>query len=131
MIFIDQGRWYDALRLFEECLEIRRKGSDWDGRADALYQIAHVHHLLRNLEKARTYYWDAKRLYEKTNNQKGIAACNLSAGRLMVQMGFVDDAMRELTLASEIYRRLDDQSRIDTTDEMMRLAKGIKEKQLA
>ncbi len=131
LIFIDQGRWYDALRLFEECLEIRRKGDDLDARADAIYQIAHIHHLLRNLEKARTYYRDAKRLYEKTNNQKGIAPCNLSLGRLMIQMGFVDDAMQELTIAGEIYRSLDDQSRIDTTDEMMRLAKGIKEKQLA
>lgn len=131
LIFIDQGRWYDALHLFEECLEIRRKGDDLNVRADALYQIAHVHHLLRNLEKARTYYWDAKRLYEKTNNPKGIASCNLSLGRLMIQMGFVDDAVQELTVAGEIYHRLDDQSRIDTTDEMMRLAKGIKEKQLA
>jgi tetratricopeptide (TPR) repeat protein len=129
LIYFDQGRWYDALHLFEESLASRRQNDDLNARADAIYQIARVHHLLGNLDKARIYYRDALRLYQHTRNAYGIAACETGLGRLMIQMGFVDDALRELDSAREIYRQLRDERRMAQVEEVLQVANRIKERQ--
>ncbi len=127
--YVEQGRWYDGLHLFEESLAIYRQGDDLDVRADTVYQIARVHHLLGNLDKARTHYRDALRLYEHTQNQSGVAACKTGLGRLMIQMGFLDDAIRELGSAKEIYLQLGANQRASEIEEVLQIANHVKEKQ--
>jgi len=127
--YADQGRWYDALHLLEESLAIRRQGDDLSARADTIYHIARTHHLIGNLEKARVHYRDALRLYEHLGNQRGVAACKTGLGRLAIQMGFLDDALREVEQARQIYADLDDVQRVSEVEEILRLADHIKEKQ--
>ena len=131
LLYVGQGRWYDALHCFEESLAIRRQNNDLNARADTIYQIARVHHLLGNLDKARTGYRDALRLYQHMGNAPGIAACETGLGRLMIQMGLVDDALRELNSARQIYRQLGDEHRIAEVEKVLQVANHIKEKQPA
>jgi len=131
LLYSKQDRWYDALRLLEESLAIRRQNDNLRTRADTIYQIARVHHLMGNLDKARIHYRDALRLYQHTENPQGVAACETGLGRLMIQMGFVDDAVRELDSAKRIYRQLGDNRRIAEVEEVLQVANHIKERQPA
>ena len=100
-----------------------------DVRADTIYQIARIHHLLGNLDKARTHYRDALRLYEHTQNRSGIATCKTGLGRLMIQMGFLDDAIRELESAKQTYLQLGSDQRTAEIEEVLQIANHVKEKQ--
>ena len=128
-LLVEQGSWHDGLRLFEESRAIRSRGDNLKALADTVYQIARTHHLISNLEKARVHYRDALRLYEHTENQRGIAACKTGLGRLMLQMGFLDDAFQELAQSGQLYRKLGDEKRAAKVEEIVQLANRIKEKQ--
>ncbi len=125
--YVDEGRWYDALRLFEQSLAVRRQGDDLNARADTIYQIARTHHLLGNLDKARIHYRDAMRLYQRLDNTQGVAACKTALGRLMIQLGFVDDALSELEAANNIYLQIKDERRIAEVKQVLEVAHHIKE----
>jgi tetratricopeptide (TPR) repeat protein len=127
----EQGHWYEGLALLEESLNIRRRLDNLDARADAIYQIARIHHLIGNLDKARTCYRDAMRLYARTENQLGIAACKTGLGHLMTQTGFAHDAIAELESARRIYRRLGNNREVSKVNEALQIATHVKERQLA
>ncbi|MBC6419852.1 MAG: tetratricopeptide repeat protein, partial [Prochloron sp. SP5CPC1] len=93
---IDEGHWYEGLDLLEKSLAIFRQIDNLEWRADTIYHIARTHHLMLNLDKARMYYRDARRLYQHIGEEPGIAACHTGLGRLMLRLGFVDDALAEL-----------------------------------
>lgn len=132
VLLIDvMNRWYDGLDLLEKSLAIRRQLNDLNARADTIYQIAHTHHLMGNLDTARTHYRDALRLYEHTGNQHGVAACKSGLGHLMTQNGFIDEAIGDLKSARRIYRTLGDKPGVRTVNEILQLAQRIKEKQPA
>lgn len=126
---VEQDHWYDGLALLEESLHIRRRLNDLNARADTIYQIAHTHHLMGNLDKARTHYRDALRLYEHTGNQRGVAACESALGHLMTQTGFIDEAICDLKFARQIYRKLGDEQKVSTVNEVLQLATRVKERQ--
>ncbi|GAK57548.1 tetratricopeptide TPR_2 [Candidatus Vecturithrix granuli] len=60
--YVEQGRWYDGLKLLEEILNIYRQNNDLQARVDILYQIARTHQLMGNFDKANLYYRDAQHL---------------------------------------------------------------------
>jgi tetratricopeptide (TPR) repeat protein len=94
--YVQQGRWHDGLQLLADCLTIRQQGDDLDALANVIYQIGLTRHLMGDAEQARIRYRDALRLYEHTGNQRGVAACRAGLGRLAVQTGWLDGAIREL-----------------------------------
>jgi len=128
-IYVEQGRWYDGLRLLEESLAILRQGDDINARADTIYQIARTNHLMGNLDEARIRYRDALRLYDRTDNQRGVAACKTGLGRLTIQTGWLDDAVHELEQAKQIYTELKDEQHVGEIEEVLHLANRIKERQ--
>lgn len=128
---IEQDHWYEGLLLLEQSLAIRRELDDLIARADTIYQIARTHHLIGNFDNARTRYRDALRLYERTGNERGIAACRAGLGRLMMQIGFIAEAISNLKSARQIYRKLSDRQEIVKVEEVLQLARHMKERQLA
>ena len=130
-LYVRQDRWLDGLRLLEESLAIRRQGDDLDALADVIYQIGFTRHLMGDAEQARIHYRDALRLYEHTANQRGIAACKARLGHLAVQTGMLDSAVRELEQAKQIYTELGDTQRIGDTEDVLRLANRIREREPA
>lgn len=128
---VEQGHWVEGLHLLEKSLAIRRQGDDLNARADTIYQIARTHHLMGNLEEARIRYRDALRLYERTGNRRGVAACKAGLGHLTIQIGWLDDAVHELEQAKQIYAELDDEQHVSEIEEVLHLANHIRERQPA
>ncbi|NEQ83620.1 MAG: tetratricopeptide repeat protein, partial [Moorea sp. SIO2I5] len=120
-LLVQRGRWYDGLSRLEQSLTIYRQTENLEARADAIYHIARTHHLMMNLDKARMHYRDALRIYDYIKNQEGIAACKTGLGRLMISLGFIEDAREELTQACEIYNTLKDNKKIDNIQEIFQL----------
>ncbi|NEP36340.1 MULTISPECIES: tetratricopeptide repeat protein [unclassified Moorena] len=120
-LLVQRGSWYDGLSRLEQSLAIYRQTENLEARADAIYHIARTHHLMMNLDKARIHYRDALRIYDYIKNQEGIAACKTGLGRLMISLGFIDDARQELTQACDIYHKLKDNQKIDNIQEIFQL----------
>ncbi|NEO72667.1 tetratricopeptide repeat protein [Moorena sp. SIO3H5] len=120
-LLVQRGSWYDGLSRLEQSLAIYRQTENLECRADAIYHIARTHHLMMNLDKARMHYRDALRIYDYIKNQEGIAACKTGLGRLMISLGFIDDAREELNQACEIYHTLKDNKKIDNIQEIFQL----------
>jgi tetratricopeptide (TPR) repeat protein len=128
---VNDGHWYDGLRLLEESLAIRRQGDDLDARADVICQIARTRHLMGHVYKARTHYRDALRLYQHTANQRGMAFCKSGLGRLMLAMGFGDEALDELEQARLIFHNLGDERHSNEIQTFLQLTSNNKTGQIA
>lgn len=128
---VNQGKWYEGLRFLEKSLELRREMDDLDGRAGTIYHIGRVHQLLSNFDEARTRYRDALRLYERTENEEGIAACKAGLGSLAIQQGMIDEGMRLLEEARQYYEEEGEDERVTEIDEILNVVEGAREKALA
>lgn len=67
--YVEQGRWYDGLKLLEEILNIYRQNNELQAHVDILYQIAWTHRLMGNFDKADLYYRDAQHLEIEVSNK--------------------------------------------------------------
>jgi tetratricopeptide (TPR) repeat protein len=128
-IKVDRGEWYQGLAYLEKSLKIYRQFDDLKSRADTIYQIAHTHHLIGNHEKASIYYRDASRFYEYLKHDRGVAFCQASLGRLMLQIGFVEKAEELLKKATFIFKELNNEQEIAKIAEVLNCLAKIKEKQ--
>ncbi|NEQ75828.1 MAG: tetratricopeptide repeat protein [Okeania sp. SIO2C9] len=129
-ICVEQGSWYKGLDYLEKSFQTYSKENDYQLLAKTTYQIARTHHLMSNFDKSRIYYRDALRIYEHIKYQQGIALCKTGLGWLMVQIGFVEDALLELEKAKEIYGELGDKLWINEVEKMINLIEQMKEKKL-
>jgi len=128
-IKVDRGEWHQGLAYLEKSLKIYRQFDDLKSRADTIYQIAHTHHLIGNHEKASIYYRDALRFYEYLKHDRGVAFCQASLGRLMLQIGFVEKAEELLKKATFIFKELNNEQEIAKIAEVLNCLAKIKEKQ--
>ena len=128
-LLVHQGKWYDGLDHLEQALAFYRETEDFEFRADIIYQIARTHHLMSNLDKARIHYRDALRIYQHINNPGGIATCKTALGRLMISIGYIDDALQELNQAREIYDKINHKQGTDNTQELVQFINNIRKKQ--
>ncbi|NEQ40188.1 MAG: tetratricopeptide repeat protein [Okeania sp. SIO3I5] len=128
-LLVQQGKWYDGLSHLEQTLAFYRQTENLESRADTIYQIARTHHLMSNLDKARLHYCDALRIYQHINNQPGIATCKTGLGRLMISIGYIDDALHELNQAWQIYDTINHKLGIENTQELIQFIHKIREKQ--
>jgi tetratricopeptide (TPR) repeat protein len=103
LCYVQQGRWYDGLAKLRSSLDYYRQTDNLERRADVLAQIARVHLLFGDWDRARLFYRDALRLYCHIDNTPGIANCRLALGRMMLYLGYLEDAQRELETASTLY----------------------------
>ena len=118
-LLVQDGHWYDRLAHLEQSLAIYRQLGELELRADTIYQMARTHHLMQNLDKAELYYRDALRLYEYIDKPSGIAICKTGLGRLMIQLGFIDDALQELNQSIELYDTLGEAERRSEAQEIV------------
>jgi tetratricopeptide (TPR) repeat protein len=104
--YIKNGRWYDGLAELQSSLNYYRQTDNSERRADVLAQIARVQLLFGDWERARLFYRDALRLYCHIDHKPGIANCRLALGRMMLSLGYLEDAQHELEIATTLYGEL-------------------------
>lgn len=123
---VKKGRWYEGLDSFTESLNQLRQGNNLNAQANTIYQIALTHLMLKNLDKARTHLYDALRLYQFTNNEPGMASCNLGLGRLLFSLEYFDQALDHLSRAQHTFESLKDEQALTEVDRLMDLINKIK-----
>jgi tetratricopeptide (TPR) repeat protein len=132
---VEVGRLYDGLRKLENLLVLRRQGKDLKALADVIREIAWTHYLLGNLEKARTYYRDALRLYDQVNRQVNceaeIADSRFGLARVMLKLGFEKEAQTEMQYAKRIYQKLYNKTRLADIEKIQQVLSRVLEKQIA
>ncbi|MBP0015998.1 MAG: tetratricopeptide repeat protein [Cyanobacteria bacterium SBLK] len=123
------GQWYKGLAALEAGLKTYRQVDNRLARGDAIQQMARTHYLMGNFDQARTYFRDALRLYLAEKNVIGEAHSRAGLGRLFLRLNYIEDALQELERACELYRQLEDETRLKEIQDVYQLARKVKEKQ--
>ena len=99
------GQYHDAIDRYSAVLFILRDQDTNDLLPDIYIRLGSVYRRLGEWSLAEEQYGEAKKVYEKTGNQLGVAACLRSlAGNLLFQ-GEAEPALAHCNQALEIYHR--------------------------
>jgi tetratricopeptide (TPR) repeat protein len=100
----------DALRSFQQALEIRKKINDQGGTAASLSQMAQVQDTMGNAKAALASYNEALAVQQKIGDKRGLTQNLISLGGFYLDHGKYDDALKYTNQALQIAR--------DTGDEL-------------
>lgn len=128
--YVADGQWYAGLAQLQASLEAYRQTDNLERRADVLAQIARVHLLFGDWDRARLLYRDALRLYEHIDKKEGIATCHLALGRMMLRLDYLDDAQHELELARDLFADLNNPRQAEAID-VLEIVQKFKAKRAA
>jgi hypothetical protein len=90
----------------EESLRVWTKVEDEFARARTYLKVGDINFALTQWGPARVQYREAKRLCTTMNNQRCIAEAANNIGLVSLNMGDVDDAVSELELARDGWKRI-------------------------
>ena len=116
---VRDGQWKKGLELLLTSLDELKNAKDDQVYANALYQTARAYEYEDNQPKARTYYRDALRLYQRLGNTLGMARCRYGLGNVLINQGFPKKGKIELETARELYETLDKQDKIEDIDRLL------------
>ena len=103
------GKDDEALRNFQQALEIRRRLGDKRGIAVTLNTMAQVQEQSGHSDQALKNYQEALRLREEIGDKKGLGDTLLDTGALYDARGRYDDALKNYKKALQIGRELGDE----------------------
>ena len=116
---VRDGQWKRGLELLLTSLEELKTANSDRPYANALYQTARAYEYEDNQPKARTYYRDALRLYDRLGDILGLARCRYGLGNVLVNQGFPEKGKRELEAARAHYQTLGKQDKIEACDRLL------------
>jgi len=93
-ILAQQGQVEEALKLYEECLELEKEIRDVQGKAATLHQMASILAQQGQVEEALRLYKESLELKEKIGNVQGKAATLHEMAGIQAQQGQVEEALR-------------------------------------
>lgn len=100
------GNYNDALKYYEESLNIYQKLDSLKKVADIKNNIGRVYEKKSLLDKAMTYYFESLKIREKINDKKGIASSYNSIGLINYYLGnyvnALDNFYRSLSIIKEL-----------------------------
>jgi predicted ATPase/class 3 adenylate cyclase len=103
------GRYEDALKHYEQSLEIRRKLGDERGIAATLNNLGMAHEYQRNYEKARPLFEEALGLFRKLGQDGAVATCLHNLAGVQGADGDYPEAEGNAGEALQIFRKIGDQ----------------------
>lgn len=98
------GRFEDAIRIFEESLELYREHEDIEGQAMVLYNLAQVHTQLGDLDRALELKHDSLEHAELVGHTYGLGLLNTEIGEIYLDVGNLELAQQHVERALEINR---------------------------
>ncbi|MGD1938922.1 MAG: tetratricopeptide repeat protein, partial [Cyanophyceae cyanobacterium] len=116
---VRDGQWKKGLELLLTSLDELKDAKDDQAYANALYQTARAYEYEDNQPKARTYYRDALRLYQRLNNTLAIARTRYGLGNVLVNQGFPEKGKIELEAARELYQTLEKSDKVAECDQRL------------
>jgi len=100
------GRLDDALRKYQDSLDIKRKIGDTGGIAQSLNELAQIHDLQGRSPEAVASYKDAIGVYRSIGNKRGEALSLNNLGAFLLDRGRYDEALAAFKEALPIQREL-------------------------
>ena len=112
---VRDGQWQEGLQLLLNSLNQLGTDGDHLAHANALYQTGRAYEVMTDLDKARTYYRDALRLYEHLKDQLGTTQSRAGLGSVLVSQGYLEKGLNELEKVRDGYSLLpkDTQTELD------------------
>ncbi|MEQ8382484.1 MAG: tetratricopeptide repeat protein [Coleofasciculus sp. A1-SPW-01] len=108
IIKLNQGRFQDAIALFQKSLEIQRRLGDVQAEAVTLNGLANIYIQQGKIEKAIALFKQSLELQRRVGNVQGEAATLNNLAAIDVQQGKIKRAIALFQQSLEIQRRLGD-----------------------
>jgi tetratricopeptide (TPR) repeat protein len=116
------GRWRDAIEVQKASFEKFGKARNIEGQARALLELGHLYRLTNNFELARLHYKDARRLFRRSGDQRGLAMAQECLGTLELQLRLLPEAVRDLKEAKQAFAALGEPNGLKAIQDMIDLA---------
>jgi len=118
------GKPEEALKLFQEALEINKKNKYEEGIANVFNNIGLAHSKLRETDQALNYYERALKINKKIGYKEGMATNLGNIGLVYITLGKSEEAIKYYQEALEIFTHINAQPRIEI---LLKLIKIIEE----
>lgn len=100
----------EALRNYEQSLEIKKRLGQKKGQADSLNMIAEVYDVLGKPQLALTNYNQALQIYREIGDRQGVANELLNLGQFYHERGKYDDALKLFKESLQIFHDAGDKN---------------------
>ncbi len=97
------GRWHDALALYEQARDARLRTGDAVEAALSSANIAEILIEQSRFDEAEALLLEARRVYRAANYRSGIACASARLGRVAARTGRLDEAYRLFEEAKRLY----------------------------
>jgi tetratricopeptide (TPR) repeat protein len=108
-VHIAQGRYDEAVTMYQESLKIKEELGDRSGIASTLGQLGNVHYVQSRYDEAVTMYRESLKISEELGNRSGIAITLHQLGMIHQQQGRYDEAVtmyrESLKISEELWGR--------------------------
>lgn len=98
-----EGRWLDAVAMYERARELYARTGDTLARADATFNIGEIRSQQGRLDEAETMLREARRVWRAAGDIVGVAYATSELGRVTYRDGRPEDAMPLLDEAAAIF----------------------------
>ena len=106
MIHQDQGRYDEAVTMYQESQKITEELGDKSGIASTLHQLGNVHYAQGRYEEAATMYQESLKISEELGDRSGIASTLGQMGRIFHAQKNYKEALRCYLNAFTIFDKL-------------------------
>ena len=115
----DKGELDEALKRYENALQIDEQLGDLSGKAIRLNNIASIHYAQRDYLEALTYFQESLSILERLKEAPNIALCFWWIGAIYGKLNDTAKALKNFESALEIYEQLGLENRIQQVREVI------------
>jgi class 3 adenylate cyclase/tetratricopeptide (TPR) repeat protein len=98
-----EGRWNDAVELYEQARDLYARTGDAVACADATFNIGEIRSQQWRLTEAEALLHDARRIWRASGDPVGVAYATSELGRVAYRSGHIDEAFELLDEAAEAF----------------------------
>ncbi|HIH95474.1 TPA: tetratricopeptide repeat protein [Methanosarcina acetivorans] len=115
IIYQQQGNYEEAVKKYNQSLEMKEELGDKSGIAITLYQLGNIHYSQGNYEEAVKKYNQSLEMNKKPGDKSGIAKTLHQLGMIHHDKGNYEEAVKKYNQSLEIKEELGDKSGIAIT----------------
>ena len=119
ILFQEQGRYDEAIRLYNESLNIKRQLNDQKGIAITLHQLGTIHQQQGDYESAKKFYTESQEIAERLDDRNTLAANLYQLGMIAQDLGDYDQAKQYYHQGMEIYDKLELKNEMSLIDNQL------------
>jgi tetratricopeptide (TPR) repeat protein len=112
MIHQYQGRYEEAVKMYQESLKITEELGDKSGIASTLLQLGNLHYAQGRYEEAEKMSQESLKIKEELGDKSGIALAEWGIGKIYARRGNYDKAIEKYEKCLEIFEDLEEKKNI-------------------